>query len=114
MCATASLVRGFTRVSGKLPASCDGWILFSLNTQATFVKQLSRPMTKELVESHLDLEARHLGESMYNGKTLQTYLVLLQQIVICIADKGVLLGASVAGAQNISKTDILKALILEA
>ena len=52
--------------------------------------------------------------NLHWGKTLQTYLVLLQQIVICIADKGVLLGASVAGAQNISKTDILKALILEA
>ena len=66
------------------------------------------------MKSHLDLKAGHLGITLNIGKTLQNcYLVLLQQIIVCIADESVLLGASVAGAQNISKTHILKALILE-
>ena len=86
-----------------------------MKAKDTFVKQLSRSMTKELVKTHLDLEAWHLRTETLDEETLhnQTYLVLFQQVIICIADKSVSFGASIAGAENISKTHILEALILE-
>ena len=40
-------------------------------------------------------------------------LVFLKDVIVCIADEGVLLGASIAGTENVSQTDILEALVLK-
>ena len=40
-------------------------------------------------------------------------LVFLKDVIVCIADEGVLLGASIAGTKNVAQTDILETLVLE-
>ena len=40
-------------------------------------------------------------------------LVFLKDVIVCIADEGVLLGASIAGTENVAQTDILETLVLK-
>merc|ERR1719474_336115 len=55
-------------------------------------------MTQEFMKSNLNLKAGHL--------------VFLQDVIIGIADEGVLLGASIAGTENVAQTDVLETLVL--